>query len=257
MIQIWRYTMSDQNIYDNQDFFNGYQRIRQNPLSANNMIEKPALFSLCPSFIGKKVLDLGCGYGENCLEFIRLGARKVVGIDISKNMIAVANDEIQNDKITFLEMSMSDLSSIHETFDFIISSLAFHYIEDFDALLHQIYQLLNDDGLLIFSQEHPINTALLTDNHWTYDEKGNVLHFNLSNYANPGKRAVHWIVDDVIKYHRTFSLLTNSVIDAGFTIEKVLEPLPSHETIEQAPAYAKRIHKPDFLFIKARKKSQR
>lgn len=245
--------MSDQNIYDNQTFFIGYQNIRKNPLSANNVIEKPTLFSLCPDFNGKKVLDLGCGYGANCLKFALQGATKVVGVDISQNMIEVANAENKNDKITFIEMSMSDLSTIHETFDLIISSLAFHYVEDFDALLHQIYEHLNDDGLLIFSQEHPLSTALKTNHHWTYDEKGEVLHFNLSDYANPGKRSVHWIVDDVIKYHRPFSLLTNSIIGAGFTIEKVLEPLPSDATIQQMPAYARRIHKPDFLFIKARK----
>ena len=33
-----------QNIYDNQVFFEGYQKLRENPYSANNLEEKPALF---------------------------------------------------------------------------------------------------------------------------------------------------------------------------------------------------------------------
>ena len=72
-----------QNIYDNETFFEGCKKLRENPDSANNLEEKPALFSLAPDLTGKTVLDIGCGYGENCTEFLRLGAAKVVGVDIS------------------------------------------------------------------------------------------------------------------------------------------------------------------------------
>jgi SAM-dependent methyltransferase len=75
--------MSRQNIYDEQSFYNGYRRLRDNPASANLLVEKPALFSLLPPLEGKAVLDLGCGFGENCAEFARQGAANVLGIDIS------------------------------------------------------------------------------------------------------------------------------------------------------------------------------
>ena len=76
--------MSKQNIYDNEIFFEGYKSIRQKKENANILFEKPALFSLLPDLKGKRILDLGCGYGENCMEFVKMGASKVVGIDISK-----------------------------------------------------------------------------------------------------------------------------------------------------------------------------
>ena len=82
-----------QNIYDNQDFFDGYKKLRDNQYSANNLEEKPALFSLAPDLQGKAVLDLGCGYGENCAEFKALGATTVLGVDISEKMLAVATAE--------------------------------------------------------------------------------------------------------------------------------------------------------------------
>lgn len=31
---------------------------------------------------GQKVLDLGCGYGHNCADFIKRGADSVTGVDI-------------------------------------------------------------------------------------------------------------------------------------------------------------------------------
>jgi len=80
---------SSQNIYDNQTFFDGYKKLRDNPESANILEEKPVLFSLAPDLTSKAILDLGCGYGENCAEFKRLGASSVVGIDISEKILEV------------------------------------------------------------------------------------------------------------------------------------------------------------------------
>jgi hypothetical protein len=54
--------MNEQNIYDNETFFDGYRKLRDKPNAANVIVEKPALFSLCPNFTDKTVLDLGCGY---------------------------------------------------------------------------------------------------------------------------------------------------------------------------------------------------
>ena len=102
-----------QNIFDNQEFFDGYKRIRSNKYSANNLEEKPALFSLSPDLAGKAVLDLGCGYGENCAEFKAMGASAVLGIDISEKMLAVATEE--HPDIEFRRADMSDLSFITES----------------------------------------------------------------------------------------------------------------------------------------------
>lgn len=77
--------MQPQNIFDNEVFFQGYKKLRENPNSANILEEKPAIFSLLPELKGKKVLDLGCGYGENCSMFSKMGANKVVGIDVSQS----------------------------------------------------------------------------------------------------------------------------------------------------------------------------
>ena len=47
-----------QNIYDNDTFFNGYSKLRENDGSANDLFEKPALFSLLPSLENKTVRDI-------------------------------------------------------------------------------------------------------------------------------------------------------------------------------------------------------
>ncbi len=243
-----------QNIYDDPTFFDGYRSLRQNPASANNLEEKPALFSLIPDLRGKSALDLGCGYGENLAEFKALGASRVLGVDISEKMLAVAKEE--HPELEFIRGDMGDLSFIGERFDCVFSSLAVHYVEDFGRFSKQVYERLNSGGCFIFSQEHPLTTApIMTADYvrWTKDDEGKVQYYNLSDYSVSGKRDVSWIVDGVRKYHRTFSDIVNALCEAGFVIQKMLEPFPSEENIKQNSGAEKELHKPNFLLIRAKK----
>lgn len=211
-------------------------------------------YSLLPDLTGKSVIDLGCGYGENCREFARLGASTVVGVDISSKMLQVAEKENKCDNVKYINLSMSDLSGLTGKYDVVTSSLAVHYIENFDKLLSDTYNLLKDDGLLVFSQEHPLTTALMKEAYWSQDDDGNIIHYNLTDYSILGKRETNWLVEGVVKYHRTFSSIFNSLINAGFIIEKVLEPVPDEGIMQQYPSYKRYYHKPDFLMIRARRK---
>ena len=160
---------------------------------------------------------------------------------------------LKNNNIEYLRIDMNDLSEIYDTFDCVFSSLAVHYIVDFDKFCNQVAALLNDGGCFVFSQEHPNKTAPLKGVSWTKDEHGNTLHYNLSDYARSGEREQKWIVDGVIKYHRTFSEIVNALVSNGFTIEKMIEPVPDETTLIRLPNYAELLHRPNILLIKSRK----
>ena len=246
--------MSRQNIFDNETFFSGYKALRDSDCNANDLIEQPAMRKLLPDLNGKSVLDLGCGYGHNCIDFVGRGAARVVGIDISEKMLAVAKEESANAKIEYRNMSMTDISNLDEKFDFIYSSLAFHYVEDFDAFAKDMYSVLNEGGQLLFSQEHPIITSTVDGaGHFNKNENGEKVSYTFSNYNQPGERRIHWYVDGVIKYHRTFSNIINALAKAGFVIEEICEPTPEERVIKKVPAWIKEYIKPNFLIVKARK----
>lgn len=57
--------MEQQNIYDNKEFFEEYQSLRKNDLSANELIEIPQLFELIGDVTNLSILDLGCGTGKH------------------------------------------------------------------------------------------------------------------------------------------------------------------------------------------------
>ncbi len=246
--------MSNQNIYDNDTFFTGYQELRNNDLNYNTLLEQPAMAKMLPDLSEKTVLDLGCGYGHNCVDFVNNGAKRVIGLDISEKMLDVAKRESADKKIEYVNMSMTDISALNETFDFIYSSLAFHYIKDFDDFVKEIYSILNTGGQLLFSQEHPIITATIDGKgHFNKNIKGKNVSYTFSNYNESGERRIHWYVDDVIKYHRTFSDIINALLKAGFFIDEICEPVPEKWAIEKRPNIIKEYIKPNFLIIKARK----
>lgn len=242
------------NVYDNEKFFKGYLDIRNSPISHNDLIEQPAMEELLPDLKGKTVLDLGCGYGKNTLEFIKRGAKRAVGIDLSYNMVTKAKRENSHPCVDYLNMDMEKIPSLNEKFDVVYSSLAFHYVENFERLVKDIYTLLNPQGVLLFSQEHPLTTATFDGKgDFNKSETGEYLSYTLSNYNQSGKRVVSWIVDGLVKYHRTFSEITNAITDTGFKIIKISEPKPTNEIIEKAPRMAKELIKPSFIIFKATK----
>ncbi len=246
--------MSTQNIFDNETFFEGYKALRDNDINYNDLLEQPAMRKLLPDLSGQSVLDLGCGYGHNCIDFVRRGSKMVVGIDISEKMLSVAKEESAHTKIEYRNMSMTDISVLGEKFDFIYSSLAFHYVKDFDKFAKDMYSVLSSGGQLLFSQEHPIITATLDGGgHFNKDENGNRVSYTFSNYNEEGERKVHWYVDGVVKYHRTLSGVINALARAGFVIEEICEPVPEEWAIERLPTIVKEYIKPNFLIVRARK----
>ena len=244
--------MAKQNIYDNETFFEGYRKLREREVNANVLFEIPTLHKLMPDLNGKRVLDLGCGMGEHCKDYINRGAKRVVGVDISEKMLEVARKENSDENILYLNIPMEDISSIDEKFDVVISSLAMHYIEDFDGVVKAVYSLLEDEGIFLYSQENPMNTCYSgSGSRWTLDENGVKIHANISNYCVEKRFDSTWFVDGVQKYHRMFSTIVNSLADAGFRIVRMEEPYPTKELVEKYPEYYDLYHKPDFLFVKS------
>ncbi|MBP5608888.1 MAG: class I SAM-dependent methyltransferase [Lachnospiraceae bacterium] len=243
--------MAKQNIYDNETFFSEYRKLRERKINANNLFELPTLFSLLPDLKDKRILDLGCGTGERCIDYLKRGASGVTGIDISEKMLGVARSENNDPNIKYINMPMEEIGSLEDSFDVAISSLALHYVDDFSGVIKNVYRLLGDGGIFIFSQEHPLATCYSgKGDRWTRDENGKKLFVNIENYCVEKRNDSTWFVEGVQRYHRMFSTIVNTLADAGFKILKMVEPYPTEEIVQKYPEYYDLYHKPDFLFVK-------
>lgn len=94
-------------------------------------------------------------------------------------------------------MPMEKIAELNEQFDIVVSSLAFHYVEDFEGVVSDIYNMLDTEGIFLYSQENPLCTCHSGGNRWTRDEQGNKIHLNLANYGIEGERESVWFVDNV------------------------------------------------------------
>ena len=248
--------MSQQNIYDNDEFFNNYQSMRNDKtkLSANDLIEIPQLFELIGDVKGKKVLDLGCGAGGHDRKLIELGASYVLGIDLSTKMIDEARKNTNSDKIEYKVMSMDDIDKLDEKFDLVISSLAIHYIEDYDGLCKKVYNILNECGEFIFSYGHPMDScAILNDYSDNFVIINNKKYFLISDYNNEGKRISHWYVDGVETYHRNMSHLVNGILNSGLKLIQMKESYASEDAIKLKPKLKEQIDHSYYVYFKAKK----
>lgn len=240
------------NFYDNEDFFQGYMNIRKQQLNYNNSIEEPSMIEIIGDISNKTILDLGCGTGE-LSKRLSENAQNILGIDISQKMLNVANEKNSRSNIEYKNLSLENISILNQKFDVIVSSLAFHYVENFQKLITDISRLLKKRGSLIFSQEHPMLTAYIGERNWISDPEGNKLYWPVSNYNDEGPRYETWFIEDVQKYHRTLSTIINTIIEKGFEIEKISESKADDELIKTDKKFLNGKNISNFLFIKARK----
>ncbi|QLB21618.1 hypothetical protein A6B43_01800 [Vespertiliibacter pulmonis] len=244
------------SIYDNPVFFERYLKLRENPHSVNELIEKPTMFALLPDLKGKSVLDLGCGVGDHLQQYLALGARKVVGLDLSKAMLSQAEQNFAKNSrdltaYRFYNLPMADLDQVEEqNFDLITSSFAFHYVENFPDLLQKIRKKLKPQGTLIFSQEHPIVTCYRGGERWEKNAEKEQQAYRLNYYREEGKRERNWFQQSFTTYHRTLSTILNQLMQSGFILDRIEEPMLTEQT-QWHSEFKDLCHRPPLLVIRS------
>lgn len=241
-----------ENKYDNEKFFEKYalmDRSKEGLIAAG---EWETLKSLLPDFCGKRLLDLGCGYGWHCIYAMEQGASSAVGIDISQKMLEVARAKTTYPEVEYQCVAMEDMEFEPENFDIVLSSLAFHYIECFEEIVQKIYRFLKPGGVLVFSVEHPVFTAQGSQD-WYYNEQGEIMHFPVDNYYFEGKRTAHFLGEDVVKYHKTITTYLNSLISCGLQINNIVEPKPAVHLLDTVAGMRDELRRPMMLIVVANK----
>jgi 2-polyprenyl-3-methyl-5-hydroxy-6-metoxy-1,4-benzoquinol methylase len=77
---------------------------------------------------GSTVLEIGCGTGQ-LTELLAGYGFELTAIDIGPSMIAAAQSQLEGSAVSFHASSFEDLAAADETFDLIIASAAFHWID--------------------------------------------------------------------------------------------------------------------------------
>ena len=189
----------------------------------------------------KNVLDLACGTGNVSRELYER-SYNVTGIDLSEEMLMRAQEKALelNYKIKFLNSDMRSFS-IKSKFDAVISLTdGFNYLlteEDINKTLTNIYNHLEDEGLLIFDMstiykfreiignttfaENDEESSYIWENY--FNEKDNILEFDITIFEK-------------INNENIFKRTMESHTQRGYSIE-VIEKLLKESKFEIVEIY--------------------
>lgn len=219
------------------------ERIETKPHNA--YYERPATLSLLPDLKGKCVLDAGCGPGVYAEILVGMGA-EVVAMDANPKMVAFARDRLGG-KALVIEASLEDplVFFDDEIFDLVLAPLVMDYVHNWRAAFGEFYRVLKPGGTLVFSVEHPMMK------YFDHQAKSNYFDIERVSYTWRG----FGTPVEVPSYRRSLADIFNPLIDAGFSLDTVLEPLPNEEFKEKAPKdYEELTRQPGFMCIRVVKK---
>lgn len=98
----------------------------------------------------KYILDIASGTGDLAIECTKLNPKKIIGVDISNNMLNVGRKKIAKKGLAnLIDMQNGDsenLSFEDNTFDAITAGFGVRNFENLDKGLNELFRVLNNDG---------------------------------------------------------------------------------------------------------------
>jgi SAM-dependent methyltransferase len=205
----------------------------------NKLYERPAMLAMLPQVHGARVMDAGCGAGWYSEQLVARGAR-VTSVDASAAMVRHSRARLG----AAADVRVADLSrplafAEDASYDGIVSALTLHYLRDWGSALAEFRRILRPEGWLLFSTHHPALDAQL---------------FGTARYLEVALREDFWErVGTVRFYHRPLCEIINPLADAGFAIQRLVEPEPSEAFRAVKPdAWERLMRQPAFLLVLAR-----
>jgi malonyl-CoA O-methyltransferase len=184
------------------------------PARAHNPVmlaEERAMLSLLPQdFSGRNVLDAGCGTGRYMRHAVQRGAARVVGVDLSPDMLMRAHDELGHSRrraaIELMQGGLDQLPVTDAWADLTICGLAVGHVEQLEPVLAELCRVTQPGGMVLCSDVHPIGHAL----GWLRDFKADGQRYAVRHTAHLYS---HW--------HAACARLG---LDIGCVLEPMLDP---------------------------------
>ncbi len=209
----------------------------------NAFYERPAMLNTLPDVEGQRILDAGCGSGWYTERLLERGAI-VEAFDASTAMAEYARNRLGSRPNAIKEKARVTVASLgdqlpysNHSFAGVISPLVLHYLADWRPALRELSRILEPGGWLLLSTHHPSADAA---------------HFETKDYFRTEHVRDNWWVGEVQFYRRSLTEIFSSLLDSGFKIDKVHEPMPTEQfRLADPESYAKLMYQPAFLIILA------
>lgn len=189
--------------------------------SAHNAhYDRPAVLGLLGDVAGCRVLDVGCGSGLYAAELARLGA-EVIGFDSSAKLVEHARQRVRDAADLRVHDVRHPLEWISdESIDRAVMALVIHHLDDPVPALREIHRVLRPGGRLVISTVHPVADWRQTGGSYFTDEM-------IDDTWNAGWK---------VRFRRApLTAWCAEFREAGFLIERLVEPLPAESMKDHYP----------------------
>jgi SAM-dependent methyltransferase len=147
-------------------------------VSYGNLAPLESELHLLGDIRARRILDLGCGGGQNAVACAQRGA-SVTGVDVSGVQLASARmlAESTGVEVTWVQQDVARYRGVD--FDLILALQLLPYVADLHAVLMQCRAGLARHGRLVASFDHPLRTCFLDP------EEDELMPYPVRSYATP------------------------------------------------------------------------
>jgi ubiquinone/menaquinone biosynthesis C-methylase UbiE len=203
----------------------------------------PNLLRILDDVTDKHIVDLACGQGQFSRMLTDVKA-KVIGVDIGKELIAIAEKKNLTPKnkfsLHYFVSSSHDLFMVKsETQDAVVCILALQNIEKLQETLKEVSRVLKSGGKFICVINHP-SFRNPTHTHWGYDEHEDKQYRRVEEYLSESKVKIDMTPGSksdkkfTVSFHRPLQVYVKALTKYGFAITR-LEEWVSHRESEKGP----------------------
>ena len=194
-------------------------------------IPTEAELRLCGDVSGKRLLDLGCGSGENAIAFAKHGAH-VIALDRSQAQLSLAKKlaDAAEARVEWHEGDAADLAFLRaDSIDVAFAAGVLGEVEDVDRLFRQVHRVMRPGAPFVFSMEHPMALAVGREGAAPGALPLGSLEVRRSYFDAQPAEVTH--EDERIRvFPRTIADVFASLHRAGYRVDVLLEPEPVQST---------------------------
>jgi SAM-dependent methyltransferase len=187
------------------------------PLNLGPGYSEDDTLGLLPNLEETDVVVLGCGGGQDSVGFARRNTRSVTGVDLSMEQLHHLNQlqDAYNVESGFLAGDVTELPFADSVFDLAFSSWVFQMVDDLGTCFAEAARVLRQDGVFVFAMPHPFYEI--------FDPEEKEIERSYFD-SEPERKSIGDIEADLVVFHRQIGEIHTALVDAGFTVERLVEP---------------------------------
>jgi ubiquinone/menaquinone biosynthesis C-methylase UbiE len=168
---------------------------------------------------------------------------------------ARADEEGERLGITYYQGNIASMPFLRDRqFDLVVTNIVLDDCEDYQGAFREFARVLKPGGTYLHVGLHPCFSTPGCG--WVKDDQGNKLYFKVNDYLAEGSTGlIRWpqdAMEPTVNFYRTLSMYFNALVDSGFRVERIIEPRPTEEAVQQAPAIADILRIPHFIAMVCR-----